>query len=282
MVAPDQPPAPVPAPYATLNESELQVLRLLAAGHTVKSIAASLDRSEASINERLRDARRKSGVGSSRELARLIAAQKIWDKKTDLSLPDAPAPEQGQSSPAEVPRSKGMTLMLASLPIAAIAVSLFATNVVQDAQPNAEPAASAPAAAAAQPLLAGRWSLDVARIPAEERPQRVTIEFRQSPDRRWTTRVELVGPDGSVQRAESTAAADGVAVPVTGTMAFIDAASLRQPDANTLVMSLRKNGAPVSTRVYTVSADGRTMTETIIWPGPAAPGLETTYFHRQD
>ena len=282
MVAPDQPPAPVPAPYATLNESELQVLRLLAAGHTVKSIATSLDRSEASINERLRDARRKSGVGSSRELARLIAAQKIWDKKTDLSPPDAPAPERGQSSPAEVPRSKGMTLMLASLPIAAIAVSLFATNVVQDAQPNAEPAASAPVAAAAQPLLAGRWSLDVARIPADERPQRVTIEFRQSPDRRWTTRVELVGPDGSVQRAESTAAADGVAVPVTGTMAFIDAASLRQPDANTLVMSLRKNGAPVSTRVYTVSADGRTMTETIIWPGPAAPGLETTYFHRQD
>lgn len=168
--------------------------------------------------------------------------------------------------------------MLASVPIAAIAFSLFTTNLAGDAQSDA----SVPVVATAQPLLAGRWSLDVMRIPAEERPQRVNIEFRQSADRRWTTLVELVGPDGSVQRAESTAAADGIAVPVTGTMPFIDAVSLRQPDANTLVMSLRKDGAPVSTRVYTAAADGRTMTETIIWPGPTAPGLETTIFRRQD
>ena len=44
----------------------------------------------------------------------------------------------------------------------------------------------------------------------------------------------------------------------------------------------RKDGAPVSTRVYTAAADGRTMTETIIWPGPTAPGLEMTIFRRQD
>ncbi len=274
MVATDQ----HPAPFAALTDGELQVLRMLAAGHTVKSIAASLDRSEASINERLRDARRKSGIGSSRELARLIAAQKIWDEKTDLSPHDLPTHDWGQSSPAEVPRSKGMKLMLAALPIAAIALSLSATNLIGDAAP----VASTRVAAADQPLLAGRWSLDVTRIPADERPQRVTIEFRQSADRRWTTRVELVGSNGTVQRAESTAAADGIAVPVTGTMPFIDSLSLRQPDANTLVMSLRKDGAPISTRVYTASADGMTMTETIIWPGPTAPGLETTIFHRQD
>lgn len=274
MVATDQD----PVPFAALTDGELQVLRLLAAGHTVKSIAVSLDRSEASINERLRDARRKSGVGSSRELARLIASQKIWDKKTDLSPPDVPAQVSGQPSPTEVPRSRRMIVMLASVPIAAIALSLFTSNLAGDAQP----AASVPVAAATQPLLAGRWSLDIMRIPAEERPQRVIIEFRQSTDRRWTTLVEIVGPDGSMQRAESTAAADGIAVPVTGTMPFIDSVSLRQPDANTLVMSLRKDGAPVSTRVYTAAADGRTMTETIIWPGPTAPGLETTIFRRQD
>mgnify|MGYP006165162457 FL=1 len=47
-----------------LTDKELEILRLLAGGHTVKSIAARLERSEASINERLREARRKTGVAS--------------------------------------------------------------------------------------------------------------------------------------------------------------------------------------------------------------------------
>jgi DNA-binding CsgD family transcriptional regulator len=63
----------VPRPEV-LSEKELEILRLLAGGHTVKSIAVLLGRSEASINERLREARRKTGVGSSRELARMLAA----------------------------------------------------------------------------------------------------------------------------------------------------------------------------------------------------------------
>ena len=84
-----------------LTDKELEILRLLAGGHTVKSIAARLDRSEASINERLREARRKTGVGSSRELARQLDAQKIWDKNIDLS-PGEPSAEE-----PSVPRRKG-------------------------------------------------------------------------------------------------------------------------------------------------------------------------------
>ena len=49
-----------------LTDRETEVLRLLVAGHTVKTIAARLGRSETSINERLRSARRKTGVGSSK------------------------------------------------------------------------------------------------------------------------------------------------------------------------------------------------------------------------
>ncbi|KPF56974.1 hypothetical protein IP65_02625 [Novosphingobium sp. AAP1] len=133
--------------------------------------------------------------------------------------------------------------------------------------------------AKAMPLL-GRWSLDVTRIPAEERPQKVTIAFAKAADGRWTTMVDMIGPDGTAHKAESTAALDGVPAPVTGTMDFIDTVSLRQPAPNTLVMTLGKNGAPVSTRVYAVAKDQRSMTETIIWPGNAIPGLETTTFHR--
>lgn len=57
---------------------------LLAEGHTAKSAAALLDTSEAAVNERLREARRKTGVGSSRELARLVA-QETRDEKIGVA-----------------------------------------------------------------------------------------------------------------------------------------------------------------------------------------------------
>ena len=63
-----------------LNESERRVLRMLAEGHTAKTIATALDSSPAAVNERLREARRKTGVGSSRELARLLKAQENRDE----------------------------------------------------------------------------------------------------------------------------------------------------------------------------------------------------------
>ena len=61
--------------FSRLNEPERQVLRLLAEGHTAKSIANELGSTPAAVNERLREARRKTGVGSSRELARLLKSQ---------------------------------------------------------------------------------------------------------------------------------------------------------------------------------------------------------------
>src|SRR3546814_7688304 len=76
---------PVPGLSACLTDREMEILRLLVAGHTVKTIAARLGRSETSINERLRSARRKTGVGSSRELARLLDLQKTCADNIDLS-----------------------------------------------------------------------------------------------------------------------------------------------------------------------------------------------------
>ncbi len=58
----------------TLSAREKEVLRLLLTGHDAKSVAKSLDLSVHTVNERLRDARRKLGVSSSREAARLMAA----------------------------------------------------------------------------------------------------------------------------------------------------------------------------------------------------------------
>ncbi|KQU61911.1 LuxR family transcriptional regulator [Sphingomonas sp. Leaf339] len=56
-----------------LSEREKETLRLLLGGHDAKSIARSLGLSIHTVNERLRDARRKLGVASSREAARQLA-----------------------------------------------------------------------------------------------------------------------------------------------------------------------------------------------------------------
>jgi DNA-binding CsgD family transcriptional regulator len=57
---------------SALTEREKQTLRLIVRGHDAKSVARSLGLSVHTINERLRDARRKLSVSSSREAARLL------------------------------------------------------------------------------------------------------------------------------------------------------------------------------------------------------------------
>ncbi len=56
-----------------LSEREKETLRLLLGGYDAKSIAHSLNLSVHTVNERLREARRKMGVTSSREAARLLS-----------------------------------------------------------------------------------------------------------------------------------------------------------------------------------------------------------------
>lgn len=56
-----------------LSEREKEALRLLLAGHDAKSSARALGLSVHTINERLRDSRRKLGVSSSKEAARILA-----------------------------------------------------------------------------------------------------------------------------------------------------------------------------------------------------------------
>ena len=68
-----------------LTEKEKQTLRLIVRGHDAKSTARSLGLSVHTINERLRDARRKMAVSSSREAARLLL-------ETECGNPGLPSP----------------------------------------------------------------------------------------------------------------------------------------------------------------------------------------------
>lgn len=112
-----------------LNNTEREVLRLLAEGHTAKSIAALTGRSTGAVNERLRDARRKTGVGSSRELARLLRNQINWDEK--IEVPSAGNMEQPDSiltsrAKPQFASPRGWFVMIASLVLgAAAALSLL-------------------------------------------------------------------------------------------------------------------------------------------------------------
>ena len=74
-----------------LTQKEKQTLRLMVRGHDAKSIACSLGLSVHTINERLRDARRKMTVSSSREAARLLLEKESEGAETPApySLGDA-------------------------------------------------------------------------------------------------------------------------------------------------------------------------------------------------
>lgn len=81
---------------SSLTEREKEVLRLLSASHDAKSAAAHLGLSVHTINGRLRVARRKLGVSSSRAASstfRERISQSSWAARaTQLDRPAGPLP----------------------------------------------------------------------------------------------------------------------------------------------------------------------------------------------
>jgi DNA-binding CsgD family transcriptional regulator len=67
----------------TLTDKEKTALRLLLRGHDAKSSARELGLSVHTVNERLRDARRKLGVTSSREAARRLLAEEASSPESE-------------------------------------------------------------------------------------------------------------------------------------------------------------------------------------------------------
>lgn len=95
--------------YAALTEKEKQTLRLIVRGHDAKSTARHLGLSVHTINERLRDARRKLAVSSSREAARLLLEREGANpqKSADEQIGEAAQPEDvGQDDRPESGRGR--------------------------------------------------------------------------------------------------------------------------------------------------------------------------------
>lgn len=134
----------------------------------------------------------------------------------------------------------------------------------------------------ASPLL-GTWSVDVSRlpVPAEVRPKSVTITFNEEVGGKWTTRVEIIGGNGSARRMASTYSLDGLSVLIVGDQMEADSAAVRMPVPGVMVVALAKDGTPASTRVYTVAHDGHEMVETAVYFDDSGRAvMRTNYFSR--
>lgn len=125
-----------------LSPAEREVLTLLASGHTAKTIADSLGISTAAVNERLPSARRKTGAGSSRELARQLA-QETRDDFSGLATAPASPSDPGVKAPSGRP-IPWRILMFASAALAAVAAITFAPHLAEPRQTAPIPAPSGP------------------------------------------------------------------------------------------------------------------------------------------
>jgi DNA-binding CsgD family transcriptional regulator len=133
---------------ANIPEREREVLRLLVRGHDAKSIARALGISLNVVNERLRDSRRRLGVSSSREAARLLAAHEAdnFSGNEQFGLGSAPSHEADRDRPgirAAGPRRPSPMLWMGGLAMLLIAAALGAAAVgrhdPRPPQPDAPP-----------------------------------------------------------------------------------------------------------------------------------------------
>ena len=137
------------------------------------------------------------------------------------------------------------------------------------------------AADQAAPLL-GSWALDVmkSQIPPEGRPKSVVITYKDAGGGKWSTDVAIVGSNDGKINATGTYPLDGSPAPSTGYM-NVDTVAAKAPSPNVLVMAFYKEGMPRTTRTYTVSGDGQTMSETIVWLNiNGKPEITTNVFNR--
>jgi DNA-binding CsgD family transcriptional regulator len=176
-----------------LSDKERDALRLLLRGHDAKSSARALGLSVHTVNERLRDARRKLGTTSSREAARrlLEAESEAPENLRDKVLGDAPEPVVAAGMAASATRRKAgprpavilvgvtaMSLVLAALFLPSSPLAVLAPAATIETVAGAEPASATLSEAAASARAAehflnlideSRWAESYAATGAEFR-----------------------------------------------------------------------------------------------------------------
>ena len=120
---------------------------------------------------------------------------------------------------------------------------------------------SSAAAFAAEPhRLIGTWSVDMSRFEQPNKPKSVSMTLKQADADSYYISVDIETPDGQVMHAAGKFVPDGVAVNVQGSQ-DVDIAAMSMPNSRTLVMGGGFQGHPSSSRVWTLSDDGKEMIE---------------------
>lgn len=129
-----------------LTEKEKETLRLLVDGHDAKSMARHLGLSVHTVNERLRDARRKMAVSSSREAARQLRAIERRDPEFSVSRPfgDAAiiAGVRNSQAPAQASGMMRRFGWIAGGVFMSVSLALFALSSLSGAPATPQPAAA--------------------------------------------------------------------------------------------------------------------------------------------
>jgi DNA-binding CsgD family transcriptional regulator len=190
---------------AALSEREKEALRLLLRGYDAKSIARELDLSVHTVNERLRDARRKLGVSSSREAARQLAdAQQTHpnsfaDKEFGVGRPHENVVRREHQHRGAGPRlawlGGGMLIMSLIVAAAALSSAFHAGNSAQSSTSAAAVNAPDPAAVSS----AREWAslLDRQQWAASWNAAGAIFKSRL-PETDWASKIQTVrGPLGA-------------------------------------------------------------------------------------
>jgi DNA-binding CsgD family transcriptional regulator len=175
-----------------LNEAEKRVLRLLAQGHTAKSIANAIDSTAAAVNERLREARRKTGVGSSRELARLLRTQENRHEQMRVGKPASLLATPSQSDAEPWRPQTGVIAMIAFFLVAAASAAALMTQE-SPASNEVDPLIGTPLMTSPDPAALH------AKVRAEPRDAAWAPQM-ESALRARLMQIPLIGKDGNVLR----------------------------------------------------------------------------------
>lgn len=216
--------------YQALTEKEKQTLRLILRGHDAKSLARHLDLSVHTVNERLRDARRKLQVSSSREAARLLFEREGRDPELlgDMAFGDASRGEVEDRSlqPDALAKAKtgfawgiaGVVVMSPIMGILALASFMDAAPPSPDGSPSTAAATAQPSARQTEVAAAARNWLALGDEGRWEDGWRATASsFRQAnAAARWAqVAAQVRGPLGAV-RSRSLLSQDSVPAPPAG------------------------------------------------------------------
>ncbi|WBY09479.1 hypothetical protein PIB19_09325 [Sphingomonas sp. 7/4-4] len=159
---------------------------------------------------------------------------------------------------------------------------IAAAALVAGGSAIAQPGNARPLVAEQSPFL-GEWQLDLTRMPDTygPPPKRVIFTFKDVGAGQWRTEVDITAPDDSVRHMAAQYRRDGKAVPGEGDTSEADSVAVNAPAPNVLVMSLSKNKALGSVRIYAISADGKEMTESATnVDNTGAPFVRNFHFKR--